>query len=49
METKYYLIWHGEIIESNLSKDESDYLQKEYNLAYKGGVTKKIQMKGKAK
>ena len=49
METKYYLIWNGEVIEGDLSKTEADYLQKEYNLAFKGGVTKKIQTKGKAK
>jgi len=47
METTYYLIWNGEIIESDLSKKEAVYLQKEYNLAYKGGVTRKIERKKK--
>ena len=47
IETKYYLIWNGEIIESDLDKKEALYLLKEYNLAYGGGVTKKIQRKRK--
>ena len=45
METLYYLIWNGEIIEENLTKDEATYLLKEYNIAYHGDVSKKIQRK----
>ena len=43
--TTYILLWNGEIIEEDLSKEEAIYLLKEYNLAYGGGVTKKIQRK----
>ena len=45
--TTYKLIWKREIIEEDLSKEAAIYLLKEYNLAYGGGVTKKIQKKGK--
>ena len=45
-ETIYYLIWDRDIIESDIiGRKEALYLKNEYNLAYKGGVTMKIQKK----
>ena len=43
METLYYLIWNGEIIEEGLTLEEAKYLTKEYTMAYGGTVTRKIQ------
>ncbi len=39
MEKTYKLVWNGEIIEHDLTKEDADYLQGEYNIAFKGGVT----------
>ena len=35
----YKLIWKKEVIDEVDDKDEANMLLKEYNLAYKGGVT----------
>ena len=35
----YYLVWKGEIIESDIeTKEEAQYLQSEYTMAYGGAV-----------
>ena len=39
MEQLYILKWNSEVIEEGLTKKEAEYLQKEYNMAYRGGVT----------
>jgi hypothetical protein len=35
----YILFWKGEEIDEAETQDEAEYLQREYNLAYGGGVT----------
>ena len=48
MKTTYYLIWNGEVIEEDIEgRKEALYLKNEYNMAYKGGVSMKIQRKKK--
>ena len=40
----YKLIWNGEVIEENIStREEAEYLQVEYTMAYKGTVVIKKQ------
>jgi len=38
-ETEYQLWWNGEEIDSFASKEEAVAMQKEYEMAYKGGVS----------
>ena len=48
METTYILIWNDEIIEEDIKgRKVALYLKNEYNIAYGGGVTMKIQRKKK--
>lgn len=36
----YYLVWKGEIIEDDIeTKEEAEYLQDEYQIAYGGHVS----------
>lgn len=36
---KYYLVWNGEVIEEEIeTREEAEYLQREYQLAYRGQV-----------
>lgn len=35
----YKLIWKGEVVDVAETRKEAKYLQQEYNMAYKGGVT----------
>ena len=35
---EYKLIWKGEVIDEAENLETSQYLQTEYNLAFKGGV-----------
>jgi hypothetical protein len=45
-ETEYQLWWNGEEIDSFASKEEAVAMQKEYEMAYKGGVSiKKAKVK----
>ena len=45
-ETEYQLWWNGEEIDSFASKEEAVAMQKEYKMAYKGGVSiKKAKVK----
>ncbi len=47
-KTTYILIWDGEIIEEDIiGRKEALYLKKEYQMAYGGIVSMKIQRKRK--
>jgi hypothetical protein len=37
-DQKYYLVWNGEVIEDNLSREDAYYLADEYSLAFGSSV-----------